>query len=419
MKKVLLLTYYFPPSGKASLHLPLAILKHLPSYGWEPTVMTVNEDSFSQKDESLLKEVPDNLRVIKTNVFEPFAIYKKFLGKKKDEQLVASETISKEITNWRHKLAIWIRMNLFIPDARTGWAHYAIKAGKKLLKKEHFDAVVTIGPPHTTTYIGMKLSKKTGVPFYPVFIDPWVDIVYYQGFKRSAVTLAIDKRMERKALEQAKEIIYVTRSMKEGFLQRYPEVQHKSHVLYWGYNEENFDGLEKQSSNNEKILLHAGNIFDYQNPVNFWNSVKHKIDQAVPLKLKFIGTVSPGIKKAIEENGLAEYTEYLGFLPYKDAVQEMLNADYLLMCATEKYHVPGKLFEYLRTGNPIIAFGKDNREVEEILHHANAGQLYQYDHNALGFFEDAKDFRTDMGFVNQFDRKQITGKLAMLMNKRV
>jgi len=121
MKNVLFITYFWPPSGKASLHWPLFVIKHLPKYGWNPFVVTADEDSFSHKDPSLLREIDPDLTVVKTAANEPFNVYRKFIGKKYGFPLIASESISLENRNWKHRLAIWIRMNLFIPDARIGW----------------------------------------------------------------------------------------------------------------------------------------------------------------------------------------------------------------------------------------------------------------------------------------------------------
>ena len=152
--------------------------------------------------------------------------------------------------------------------------------------------------------------------------------------------------------------------------------------MYWGYDERTFVGLNRQSpKDNTEIILHTGNIFDYQIPQGLWKNVKQEIDTGRKLRLRFAGTVSPLVRKSVTDAGLSEYTEYLGFLPYAEVVQEMLNAQYLLVCATEKRHVPGKLFEYLRTGNKIIAFGDDNTEVAGILRQANAGKLFHYNYD--------------------------------------
>ncbi len=169
MKKVLFITYYWPPSGKASLHWPLKIIKHLPSFGWQPSVLTVDEDTFSQKDETFINEIPSDVKVIRAKSFEPFDIYKKFTGKGKDDQLIASETISKKNKSLAHRFSIWIRMNLFIPDARIGWYFPAVKAGLNLLKTEKVDAIVSIGPPHTTHLIGKETRIKIQCALFPCF----------------------------------------------------------------------------------------------------------------------------------------------------------------------------------------------------------------------------------------------------------
>ena len=416
MKKVLFITYYWPPSGKASLHWPLKMIQYLPESDWQPSVLTVKEDTFTQKDESLFKDIDKNLKVVKTKSFEPFDLYRKFTGKSQDEQLVASETISRTNKSLTHRISIWIRMNLFIPDARVGWYFSAVSAGNKLFQKEKFDAIISIGPPHTTHLIGKSLSKRNRVPHVPVFIDPWVDIPYYKEFKRSGLTLAIDNHLEKSVLKNAKSIVFVTQTMKNDYTNKYNFIKDKSNVLYWGYNEDSFENLGQKNNSESETLVHAGNIFDFQNPKSFWPALKELIENERKLRIKFIGTVSPGIKEEIGKNCLMPYTEFLGFLPYDKLLNELINASYLLVCATEKRHVPGKLFEYLRTGKPIIAFGDDNEEVKNILHDTNAGMIFGYNENGIEFFEKASQFKTDLSRVRKFDRKNIAAELSEILN---
>ncbi len=172
---------------------------------------------------------------------------------------------------------------------------------------------------------------------------------------------------------------------------------------------------EETITHDEKTILHAGNIFDYQNPKNFWKQINTEIKKGNRLKLKFIGTVSPKIKQSIHEAGLEKYTSYLGFLPYDQMVDELLKASYLLVCATEPRHVPGKLFEYLRTGNPIIAFGNDNKEVEKILKDSNAGMIFNYSEDAHEFFLEGNNFQTDLNYIKRFDRRNIAKELSEIL----
>jgi hypothetical protein len=234
MKNVLFITYFWPPSGKASLHWPLAVIRHLPSHDWLPSVLTVDEDTFSQKDKSLLGQVDPALRVVKTAANDPFQLYRKFLGKGSDDQLIASETISQANKGLRHKIAVWVRMNLFVPDARIGWFFSAVRGGAALIRSGRIDAIVTNGPPHSAHLIGTYLSKKYSIPHIPVLIDPWVDIAYYRGFTRSAPTLALDNYFERRVFSHAAKIIFVTQSAREEYVKKYSWIGEKSSVLYWG-----------------------------------------------------------------------------------------------------------------------------------------------------------------------------------------
>ena len=417
MKKVLFLSYYWPPSGKASLQWPLKVIQYLPEFGIEPIVITVENDSFSQKDISFQEQISPLLKVIKTQSWEPFELYKKFTGKSSDDELVASETISKENKSLTHRLSIWLRMNIFVPDARIGWYPFTVKACKKIIAGQKIDAIITNGPPHSVHLIGHTISKKFSIPHIPVFIDPWIDIAYYEGFKRSFITRTLDASFEKKTVTGSRINIFVTKSMQEDFIRKYPGIADKSHVLYWGYNEDSFTNLHLKTSNSTKVLVHAGNIFDNQNPAKLWSAIKRRIQGGENIRIRFIGTVGPAIKKSISETGLDAYTEYAGFLPYKEMLQSVMQADYLLVCPTEKRHVPGKLFEYLRSGNPIIAIGDENVEVKSILSNSNAGMFLTPQEDPAVFFTQAGEFHTNINYVKQFDRKSITQKFSILLNK--
>jgi len=393
------------------------MINHLSKYGWQPSVLTVNEDTFTEPDESLLNEIDGNLKVIKTETFEPFNIYRKVIGKSKNEKLNASEAISQTNQSFAHKLSVWIRMNLFIPDARAGWYFYGVKEGKKILRKDSFNAIVSVGPPHTAHLIGNSLSKKFSLPHFPVFIDPWVDIIYYKNFKRNKLTLTIDNYLEKKVLRKCRQAIFVTKTMREDYIFKYDFLLEKSNVLYWGYSEKYFSDLNEPENSDEEIIVHAGNIFDYQNPGMFWRDVKGEIDKGRNLKIKFIGTVGPAVKQSINENGLSDYTEYKGFLKYEAMLHELNNAKYLLVCVTEKRHVPGKLFEYLRIGKTIIAFGDDNEEVKNIIEKADAGKLFKYNESAEEIFDLGQREKVSLHKVKFYERENIAKELSEILNR--
>lgn len=370
-----------------------------------PVVLTVQTEGFGSLDPSLENVVPLEVKVIKTKTWEPFNIYRRFLGKAPDTELVASETVSAHNRSLSHRISLWIRLNLFIPDARIGWFPYAVKAGIKIVQEERIRAIISFGPPHSTHLAAKRIAGKTCIPFIPVFIDPWTDIAYYRGLKRSALTLALDKRMERDTLQNAAKAAFVTETLKSEFENKYPFLRDRSHIIYWGYSEHLFENVIPLPARQHKIILHAGNIFDYQNPRLLWKYIARENElNPNSIRLNFIGTVSPGIKTAVKDAGIERFVDYLGFLPYGEMLRHVCSADYLLVCATEKRHVPGKLFEYLRSGRPILAFGDDNDEVRKILSGSKIGQLYAYDSNPEDFFSNFTGISPDYEFIKQFER---------------
>ena len=407
-KKVLFISYFWPPSGKASLHWPLDIIRHLPKDEIEPIILTIDEDTFSEKDESLLRKVDPNWVVLKSKALEPFNIYRKFIGKKKEEKLVASESMTIENKNLPHRISLWIRLNLFIPDARIGWHFTAVPKGKEFLAKNKVDAIVSIGPPHSSHLIGLRLSKAFSIPHIPVLMDPWVDIIYYKNLKRSTLTKRIDNRFEKSVLSNARQVVFVTKSTEEDYLNKYRFLKEKTNVLYWGYDEDDFKDVKvEREMRDEKIIIHAGNLFAYQNPKNLWKQLKIEINNGNKYKIRFIGTVNQLILDSIKEAGLESCAEYVGFLPYREMLKQILETDILLVCASETRHVPGKLFESLRTGNPIIAFGDNNEEVKNIIQESNAGMMFSYSENVGEFFRKYEHFSSSFQKTSSFNRKKI------------
>lgn len=422
MKKILFITYFWPPSGKASLHWPLDILRHLPKNDIEPVILTVEEETFTQKDDSLLKKVDPEWKIIKSKALEPFDIYRKFTGKNKNEKLIASETISLQNKSLTHKISIWIRMNLFIPDARIGWNFTAIPKAKAFIKKNKIDAIVSIGPPHSSHLIGMSLSKKFLIPHFPVLIDPWVDIIYYKNFKRNYLTLKLDNYFEKSVLKNAERVVFVTKSTEEDYQKKYSFLKNKTNVLYWGYDEDDFKNLplnpilkESDFENKSKILVHAGNLFSYQNPKKLWDQIKIENDNGNKIQIRFIGTVENEILQYLNSIGLKDFVEVVGFLPYKEMIKEIIDADILLVCSSEPRHVPGKLFEAMRTGNPIIAFGKNNDEVKKILQESNCGMMFGYEESVELFFKQTFNKNKKSEIQIKFNRKNIASEFSKII----
>lgn len=415
--KVLIISYYWPPSGKATAHLPMRMAKYFPTFGIEPIVLTVKKESFAGKDESFLSEL-HNVKVYKTKTFEPFDIYRFLIGKKKNEELSPSETISFENKKFIKNIALKARMNLFLPDARVGWLPFAFHRGKRIIRKEKIDAIISIGPPHSCLLIGHLLSEESQKPHFPILIDPWTDIFYYQQIKRSKFAEKLDKYFECETLKKASKVIFINQSIRDSYIEKYPFLADKTDFIYWGYDEFEFQNLKKQSFNREeKVILHSGNFFDFQNPEILWKAIAKLIQDGAKIKIKFTGTVGEKIKKSLEENNLLDRSEFLGLLPYKKALEEMINADYLLLCDYEPRHIPGKLFEYLRTGNQIIAFVENNKETQSLLEKYGKAKIFNKRDIDQNFFEIVQKDLDLEDYIKNFDRKRIVEKLAVIVKE--
>ncbi len=206
--------------------------------------------------------------------------------------------------------------------------------------------------------------------------------------------------------------------MEEDYINKYDFLRDKSNVLYWGYDEDAFKDVKiGESKNNDKIIVHAGNMFAYQNPKNFWKQIKIENDKGNKFIVKFIGSIDKVVLDYLHKIGLKDYIEIIGFVSYPQMIKQLLEADAILVCASEPRHVPGKLFEALRTGNPIIAFGDNNEEVKSIITEATAGMMFGYNENGEKFLKSTDKYVTDQNKIKNFDRSKISKHFENLLNK--
>ena len=181
MRRVLIITYYWPPSGGSGVQRWLKMSKYLPENGWQPVIYTADDAEYPVEDKSLEKDVAPETEVIRRPIVEPYSFYKKFLGIKKGEKVKAgfiNEGAKK--TGWKESLSVWLRGNLFIPDARCWWIKPSVRYLKKYLKEHPVDAMISTGPPHSMHLIARALHKKFNIPWVADFRDPWTDIDFYK-----------------------------------------------------------------------------------------------------------------------------------------------------------------------------------------------------------------------------------------------
>lgn len=428
MNKVLIIAYYFPPSGGPGVQRVLKFVRYLRSYNWEPIVLTVEKGAFPNIDESLVAEVPPDTKIIRTRTINPFGVYAKFSGVQQSKAASVGLLSEKKIS-FREKIGRWIRANVFIPDARVGWYPYAVRAGKRYIKEEKIDAILTSGPPHSVHLIGLKLSRKTGVPWIADFRDPWTDISFFNELPMIDTVKQLHNRFERKVLQRASVVTVVSPSWKKLFQTK---VSNQYDVIYNGYDENDFKNLNAREKD-KFVISYVGNLYESRNPVQFWAALDHLINgkNLSQINVRLIGNVDTSVLTSISEHGLDEFVSIIPYLQYKEGLARMAESS-LLLLLIEQWDaaagmIPGKLYEYLAVKRPVLGIGPPDGDTAHILNECNAGKMFTWkDTDAItGFIENTYDQWRNSGHVNVddsstiqiFSRKNQTAKLAELLNR--
>jgi glycosyltransferase involved in cell wall biosynthesis len=378
------LTYYWPPSGGAGVQRCLKWVKYLPGLGVEPTVITVDpaQATYPVRDESLLHDVPLGVRVIRTPTREPFGSYQKLTGRAVPHGGFANEGRP----SFAQKAMRFVRGNFFLPDPRRGWNRYALAAVEKLLAAgEHFDAVLTSSPPHSTQLIGLELKRRHGLRWLADLRDPWTDIYYTKDLHRTAMAAWLDARYERQVLQAADVVLVTSPETERLFRRKLPDLAPgKIVVLPNGYDATDFQQLSAAPADCLRIT-HTGTITARYRIDNLLRAVAECQRQlpAVPWRLRFVGQVDAGIRRQVAEAGLAAGTEFLPFVPHQESVAYLLHSSAVLMAIPDVELnlgiLPGKIFEYLATRKPVLCVGPAGSDADHILREASAGQALPYD----------------------------------------
>lgn len=426
MKKVLVITYYFPPAGGPGVQRILKFVKYLKSYNWQQIILTVDEPDSPIVDESLFQDIPKDVKVYRTAKVEPYNLYKKSTGKKSDERIPTDVLITKRKASTVDKISNWIRANLFIPDAKIGWIPYAVKKGKEIVEKEGIELIFSSSPPQTVNLVAKKLAKKTKLKWVADFRDPWMEIVYYQKLKRSIPTRFIDSKLERGVLKKADKIISINSEIINIFKSKVGK--RDFHIIPNGFDEDDFNYPQK-AADGIFTIVHTGNVsIDRVVPSFFEILRKFKEDFGVSnFKLIFAGKLCDEFVTGIKENNLTDNFEAAGYLPHDKSVELLVNSDVQLLIVDDvpkkDILVTGKIFEYLGTKKPVFAIGPLNGSANRILTETDSGRMVEYDDAQGGFdllrrlYTDWKAGKSTYTFnVAKYSRRVLTGNLAEILN---
>ncbi len=381
-KKVLIITYYWPPSGAIGVHRCLKFAKYLKKNGWEPIIYTAKNAQYPYLDQSNFKHIPEGITVLKRKILEPFNLFKFFSGRTKEAVLTNPVHVRDKKQKFVDKLSIWIRGNLFIPDARSLWINPSVRFLSKYLSENKVDTIISNGPPHTNTVIACKISKKHNIPWLADFQDPWTQIDYHKEFMLTKYAERKHKRMEQEAFKTAKKMTIASPTWKSDI----ESIGAKNvDVIFWGYDEDDFSNLQYKNPQSF-VISHAGLFGHDRNTTELFNALKDIKSEnkffAEKLRIKLAGPIDYSVKQSITNAGLDENIEYLGSIPRNDALKLTLESSILLLPLNKADNamgrIPGKLFEQMRSGNPILCFGPKGSDVEYIITKTNTGNSFEY-----------------------------------------
>jgi glycosyltransferase involved in cell wall biosynthesis len=433
LKKVLVITYYWPPSGGAGVQRSLKFVKYLSQMGFSPIVLTVDEAkaSYPLNDQSLLKEVPKNVKVVRTNSFEPLNILSSIIGKK-NVPYGGFANANKE--SKKQKFLRWVRGNFFIPDARVGWTKYAVDEARKIIKEENIDCVYISSPPHSSQLIGLKLKQEfPAVRWVADLRDPWTDIYYYKDLLHGARAKKKDLQFEKRVLEEADAILVVSEPIKYSFLKKSVLIiPDKIQVLPNGYDESDFKG-GVVTSTDEFTITYVGTMADSYHPEIFFNVLKKVVTQYSDRKIrfKFIGDAPWPLKKMVDELGLGAYCEWGGHISHDEAVCEMQKANALLLIIPDTVGangiLTGKLFEYLGSKRLIVGIGPKHGDAATILRECNAGEMFERSEENILFewlcekidlWKSGKEYALSNDSIKNYTRETLAKRLAVLLDSK-
>ena len=430
MLKVLLISYYWPPAGGGGVQRWLKMSKYLPDQNVDLTVYTPENGEFPGYDPSLVEEVDPRIHILKQPIWEPYQLFKKFTGKKANSYN-ALITEGKK-AGWKQDLAVFLRGNFFIPDARCFWIKPSVKYLSQHLETHVYDVIISTGPPHSMHMIALGLKKEfPNVKWVADFRDPWTMIDFYKDLKLTSWADRRHHAMEKKVLSTADEIVTISPSCADDLMEL---ANRPIRVIHNGFDEEDFKNTAP-ALDLDFTIVHIGSMNKDRNPRVLWevlgNLIQKNPSYGQFIKIELVGIVDGSIIESIQNAGLKDHLTVTGQQNHQLVIQRMRGAQLLLLpindIPQQKGVMPGKMYEYLGSGRPILAFGLPDSDTAKLLRDTGAGTLLGYnDKTALGDFigtaiksYQSGNFEVSSKGYLGYSRKNLAIKYSELLHKLV
>lgn len=381
-QKVLIITYYWPPSGGPGVQRVLKFVKYLRAFDWEPIVLTVKDGEYPAIDHSLTKDIPDNLSITQTSTLEFFALFKRLSGRKKEDK-IETYILNRQSVSMKDKLFRWIRQNVFVPDARLGWVPFAVKAGKKIIKEQKPVLIFSSSPPHSLHLAARQLAQWSGLPWVADFRDPWTDAFWDKDIKRTKWAGRKNKALEYKVIRDASAVITVSKAIQEQFQEKFAHA--KSVVIPNGFDSEDFHFVKK--TNTQLSLVYAGHIAESQNPTHLFKALGGlPEDLQDKVQVHFYGSMDQSVLDSIAQYKIGRMIQLHGYVAHSEALKAVSQADVLLLLIPRQHAkgiITGKVYEYLAAKNFILGMGDPKGDAGVLLRSCNAGQMFSYESDLI------------------------------------
>lgn len=425
-KKVLIITYYWPPAGGPGVQRWLKFVKYLPKYGIQPIVYIPDNPTYPIIDNDLLKEVSDSAVILRSKIFEPYQLAS-FFSKNKTKKISSGIIPNTKKQSVLDKIFLWIRGNLFIPDARVFWVKPSVSYLEKYIVENNIETIITSGPPHSLHLIGLDLKKRLDVKWFADFRDPWTTIGYHKSLRLSNNAAVKHKQLEQEVMQTADEIIVTSKTTRTEF----QAITDKPiTVITNGYDTAS---VPAQQLDTKFTLAHIGSFLSERNPQILWTALQELLIE-IPsfktnLEIKLIGAISQEVLTSITEYALDSYLNNLGYVSHSEAIVHQKKSQVLLLIEIDsddtRSIIPGKLFEYMVSGRPIIAIGPKNSDFAEIITETNSGVFFEYAEKEklkqviVTYYNQylVGELKANGVGLQQYSRENLTKQLVQLLNK--
>ncbi len=427
MKRVLIITYYWPPSGGGGVMRWLKMSRYLPELGWKPIIYTPKNPDPSITDKSLLSEIHEETEELKTHIWEPYGIYRRLTHKSNNSQFKAGYISEASTGSWRSKLSVFIRGNFLIPDPRKFWIRPSIKYLSKFLKENRVDLIVSTGPPHSMHLIALGLKKRFDIPWIADFRDPWTGIDFYPKLRLTKWADRKHRELELKVLNHADHVVTVS----PGCAADLSNISNKkTDVIYNGYDPADFKTGECELDKTFTIS-HFGAFNKDRNPGALWRALNELSGENPEfnklLHIRLIGQTDESIINDIRKNGLSGNLSLTDHLPHSEGLTQLCKSQVLLLPINDVENargiLPGKMYEYLALKRPILAIGPADADFATILKETNSGVAHNFG-DMRGMKQTVEEYfnlfrenklEVDSNAIEKFSRKNLAKKFIEIL----